>query len=49
MFLASALKRGSHVPGGGECLSLGHLIRTWPPAILVKTTFLYGFPANVKK
>jgi hypothetical protein len=38
MFLASALKRGIHPPGilhfqyvyrGGDCLSLGHLLRTW--------------------
>ena len=25
---------------GGECLSLGHLLRTWPPAISVKGTDL---------
>ena len=46
MFLASALKRGRHPPEnimkfnvpGGECLSLGHLLRTWPPAISVSET-----------
>ena len=27
-------------PGG--CLSLGHLLRTWPPAILVKTTLRFS-------
>jgi hypothetical protein len=50
MFLASALKRGRHPPKnimkfnvpGGECLSLGHLLRTWPPAISVKTTLRFS-------
>ena len=48
MFLASALKRGRHPPEnimkfqGGECLSLGHLLRTWPPAISVKTTLRFS-------
>ena len=27
---------------GGECLSLGHLLRTWPPAISVKTTLRFS-------
>ena len=26
---------------GGECLSLEHLLKTWPPAILVKTTLRF--------
>ena len=30
-----------NVPGG-ECLSLGHLLRTWPPAISVKTTLRFS-------
>jgi hypothetical protein len=55
MFLASALKRGRHPPesilkfniAGGECLSSGHLLRTWTPAILVKIT-LRLIPAEVR-
>ena len=39
MFSANDLKRGRHPPEnilkfnvpGGEYLSLGHLLRTWPP------------------
>ena len=27
---------------GGECPSLGHLLRTWPPAISVKTTLRFS-------
>ena len=27
---------------GGECFSLGHLLRTWPPAISVKTTLRFS-------
>ena len=54
MFLASALKRGRHPPEnvmkfnvpGGEGLSLGHLLRTWPPGISVKLP--YGFPTEVR-
>jgi hypothetical protein len=50
MFLVSALKRGRHPPEnimkfnvpGGECLSLGHLLRTWPSAISVKTTLRFS-------